>query len=498
MTDSAASSHPKPLDLATAQNLADSTPDADEDAMARRSKMRSTRAKPDGPGMSPSIVAPPTTDEEANLSPEARAMIESQTPARAPKTVHLPPEDVQEQQFRERQEAEDERRKSESTKPSHLQTQNEAASSPSSTVGAYSAATPMPPQESPDTSPDSDTADIEVPKDLQPSPEEQRAKEEHDRLLEAQKEIAKRQAMGDVATPDDQLKWEAQEAAARDKEEKAARESVNGPEPDNKNDLNETEAEEMMEDVQPTGTSHQLATPAVSQDHKTKSSRKAPEDEDCITVTPRNRIPSITKSFAMDTPQDRRTSTIIQRSLPDGLGDSPTIDPSKLLSPASITPMGMRHPNDASGRFQTPRKMPRMLAQQSHTDATETLRMADLSSLKGAAEDSDRDYLESLFRIQAHDSPNARTKPLPNLVKDAAKYLSTEDQYTTMHERLDYRILRRIYQLQNANKWSLRQMEKCNEPSQPVTHLDHMMAEMKWMRKDFKAERKMKKSSTLR
>jgi chromatin modification-related protein VID21 len=35
-------------------------------------------------------------------------------------------------------------------------------------------------------------------------------------------------------------------------------------------------------------------------------------------------------------------------------------------------------------------------------------------------------------------------------------------------------------------------MEPSAEIPQPVSHMDHMMAEMKWMRKDFRAERKMK------
>jgi chromatin modification-related protein VID21 len=118
--------------------------------------------------------------------------------------------------------------------------------------------------------------------------------------------------------------------------------------------------------------------------------------------------------------------------------------------------------------------------------------LSQLDVLKGAADDPDKDYLEPLFRIQAHESPSSRSRSLPELIRNSAKVISTEDQFTANHERLAFRMLRRIYQLQNANKWSLRQMEKQKEPEQPFTHHDHMMEEMKWMRRDFKAERKLK------
>jgi chromatin modification-related protein VID21 len=130
---------------------------------------------------------------------------------------------------------------------------------------------------------------------------------------------------------------------------------------------------------------------------------------------------------------------------------------------------------------------------QAGNDASDVLEQ--LVALKGAAGDPDKDYLEPLFRIQAHDSPgNTLSKSLPDLVRMAPKALSTEDHMTTIHERVDFRMLRRIYQLQNANKWSLRQMEKAKEVDTPVSHQDYLIAEMKMMRRDFQAERKMKKS----
>ena len=119
-----------------------------------------------------SKVAPPVPEDEANFTVATDELLNLEaSPPKPAKTVHLPPKDVQEERLRE-QEA-DKRHKPNGDggrRLSHLQTQGDVASSPSSTVGAYSAATPMLPQDSPDTSPGSESAQVEVPHDLRPSP----------------------------------------------------------------------------------------------------------------------------------------------------------------------------------------------------------------------------------------------------------------------------------------------------------------------------------------
>ncbi|KAK3677615.1 RNA polymerase II transcription elongation factor SpEAF [Recurvomyces mirabilis] len=468
--------------------------------------------------ISPALAAPPTAEDEANLSPATKDHLRSASPERPAKTVHLPPEDVQEAHLRERHEAEEEARsRSDGDKPgrpSHLLA--EAASSPSSTIGAYSATTPMPPQDSPDTSPDSEMADeamLPPPKDLRPSPEQRRTREEHDRLLEAQKDIARREAFG-APTPDDQLNFEAREAAARDAEEKQARDANGSLDVKHARSASELGVDEVLDVLEQDNMapSQLPITPAASHDEKTPapgpkavqrvSSSAVENDGDNITVTPRSRLPPLdttrgeeprTLGYSVNRPA-RRSSALV--NMDDIAGAEPQSSRS-LTTPDLVSPMTVRYPRrdvnaTPAAIMQTPYKTPRASAE--HDSDTTSRSIRDLAPLKGAAEDTERDYLEPLFRIQAHDSPNSQTKPLPELVKSAQKYLSTEDQFTTLHERMDYRILRRIYQLQNANKWSLRQMEKTTEPDTMPTHMDHLTAEMKWMRKDFKAERKMKKS----
>lgn len=482
--------------------------------------------------IAPAKVAPPQLEEQANLSSSVQQLVNDEVPSKPAKVVHLPSEEVQEQKLREREADLEQRRQSETESRSSQRLaapHNELASSPSSTVGPYSTSTPRPPQDSPDTSPESEGEQVEIPppKDLQPSAEEQRAKEEHDRILEAQKEIARKQALGDVAeTPDEQLRWEEREAAAREAEERAAREAVGGPEPDNKDGRESTEAEqavaEIDADAKPSADSardNQSGEPEVrttavqqstAQDHgdtiavarrKTSQPPLGPTQPAEAAIATAQTSSSTSASARRGGMTTRVSSGAMrQKSVSEILGhiQSPPPEQSasrrkEASSSVPVSPMSVRHPQENTF---TP-AMLRQLSQASlphRTPVTSTSALEQLQTLKGASGDPERDYLESLFRIQAHEAQNSGTRTLGDLIKMVPKALSTEDHFTAIHERLDFRMLRRIYQLQNANKWSLRQMEKMKEPEQPVCHLDHMMQEMKWMRKDFKAERKMKRS----
>ncbi len=103
---------------------------------------------------------------------------------------------------------------------------------------------------------------------------------------------------------------------------------------------------------------------------------------------------------------------------------------------------------------------------------------------------ADKDYLHILFMAQASSQP--RTQPLSSLLISAHKTLTTSNHYVDFHEQQDCRILKRIYQLQYSNRWSLRQIERSTEPLRPTTHWDVLLGQMKWMRTDFREERKWK------
>ena len=102
--------------------------------------------------------------------------------------------------------------------------------------------------------------------------------------------------------------------------------------------------------------------------------------------------------------------------------------------------------------------------------------------------DKNKDYLVPLFAAQAA----AQNPSLNHLISSAHKTLSTANHYIDYHESQDCRILKRIYHLQNSNRWSLRQLERSAEPPRPTTHWDNLLGEVKWMRTDFREERKWK------
>ena len=101
-----------------------------------------------------------------------------------------------------------------------------------------------------------------------------------------------------------------------------------------------------------------------------------------------------------------------------------------------------------------------------------------------------RDYLLTLFNCQVLSPP--RAQHLNSLVKSAHKTLSTADHSVDFSERQACRVLSKIYELQAKNSWSLRQIERSAEPKRPLTHQDVLLSEMKWMRTDFREERKWK------
>ena len=99
-----------------------------------------------------------------------------------------------------------------------------------------------------------------------------------------------------------------------------------------------------------------------------------------------------------------------------------------------------------------------------------------------------KDYLVPLFAAQA----SAQNPTLSHLIASSSKTLSTNNHHLEYREAQDCRMLKRIYHLQNSNRWSLRQLERSKEPDRPVSHWDMLLREVKWLRTDFREERKWK------
>ena len=103
----------------------------------------------------------------------------------------------------------------------------------------------------------------------------------------------------------------------------------------------------------------------------------------------------------------------------------------------------------------------------------------------------DKDYFLTLFAAKGcHGLPS-----LSQLIKTAHKTLTTSELYTDFNERQACQVLNRIHELQSTHRWSLRQPERSVEPIRPATHRDVLLSQMKWMRTDFREERKWKMTS---
>ncbi|CAK7266755.1 RNA polymerase II transcription elongation factor SpEAF [Sporothrix epigloea] len=103
------------------------------------------------------------------------------------------------------------------------------------------------------------------------------------------------------------------------------------------------------------------------------------------------------------------------------------------------------------------------------------------------------DYFTPLF-VQTFASNSKWLKNLDQLVHHAHKTVSSADSQASIFDNQSCKILKRVYHLQQQDKWSLRQPKRVPEPPRPKSHWDVMLQEMKWMRTDFREERKWKRS----
>ena len=394
-----------------------------------------------------------------------------------PRTVHLPPKEVQEERFREKQLRQEARRRSavESEKA-----QTEAASSPTSAAGVPSFATPVPAGPSPLTSADDDNTSanqtVSVPPSLQPSAEEVRAKEEHDKLLQSQKELAYQEALGhEDDSPDVQLRLEQEQAA------KATRDATSNAKLSLSDVHDNTSTTLAAGDRSQAAASVQAQSESPSDSVSDASQKKRAPRPSLVNIMP-PRDPTLANAVVENTGPVRTQSTVevSESSRPSLFTSKRAHTTGEVLKVKTEQPILRRPQRSVKEQPQSPASL----------RCSELLKKEGYNTLKGVSVELTKDYLEPLYRIQVHEPPNGR--PLHELLQKASKVITTTEQFAGYHERQDQRILRRIYQLQNANRWSLRQMQPCAEPAAPKTHMDHLMAEMKWMRTDFRQERKMK------
>jgi chromatin modification-related protein VID21 len=496
----------------------------------------------DGPSVEPQKAVPPTPEDVAMLPEGLSPVVSSEQAPKPPQVVHLPSQEAQEARLQETERElekvnEKERKEDERLALPSASAPGDLVSSPSSTVGPYSQATPHAPHHSPDTSPDTESFRDRIPpveNGLDSDPAAQQAKEEHERALQRQMQEARERAReGSSPTPEIERQLEDEQAIrlARDGKSRLS-ESRNTPVahsvahsvadatekimPEVRLQMPNTEEDRISQgpaaDSLPTPTTT-APEPAVPDADTPESQAAKPQEARPIETdhpTPpadidveMNDAPPLVQEQSKPLSQPLRSERMItrvssgairQRSVSEIIAEKAA--PKTVLTPRS---------SDLSSASTTP---PRRRAQEQKAKEVSTIIFAkqdtsrnskslqlyseEYASLQGVSQDSDRDYLEGLFQYQAHHPP--RALPLTELLNSAKKTFSTSGMLAMVRETQNYKILKRVYQLQNANRWSLRQLQKSAEPPRPTSHLDHLLKEMKWMQTDFKEERKWKRA----
>ncbi|TFK55158.1 hypothetical protein OE88DRAFT_1005609 [Heliocybe sulcata] len=177
--------------------------------------------------------------------------------------------------------------------------------------------------------------------------------------------------------------------------------------------------------------------------------------------------------------------------------DYPSYDFSPL---AQLQDASVRHPAAPSGRAVPPVK-------QSYTLPPLKVLPPDFNRkgkpTKQRKRDKDRDKGDkALERLEGKDSAplgvnrwgaTLRANPVWKRVSRAQKCISTRDWNIAYTEMRFVRALDRIELLKDKGKWSFRQPKKQRTVGITMkTHWDYLLEEMKWMRVDFREERKFK------
>lgn len=556
-----------------------SLPDADipEDELESE-RIQQVESRPNSPGADPRKVMPISAEDAANLpGPIIEGLGSHDQPYKA-RTVHLPPKEVQEKHLQQTEARE--QREQTLGLSIHLPGRDggrstEAVSSPGSTIDAHSATTPAMHEASTDTSPDNESSrfdadrleskdeDPETPIELQKSPEEIAEIAEHDRIHQAQMDIAREEIMRSSPNVDNQL-MEEQAASVREEVQDSQDEDDTTPVMQEPVDSLTKEAAEAVQDiVEDEDEVIGVPTPddesAQPEPSTTKSTREEVADsedstpvEDAMDVDvttvkdsfestntaeiPTAPAPETSESSSNTTtnnskdapvaPTPKRTPSVPaiappvlermttrvgsgamrHKSVSEILGEmpKPSISSSSSTAPKDVDSTENSQSTSRSMTPQSPSTRVQRLAEKAREKERSKLstvvfpgrppKPASSSNAivsNGSPSDAVKDdYFMPLFRATA---PIEKSRvSLNNLLQQAHKTITTSNAYVPIIENQTEKVLKRIYNLQSSNKWSLRQPKRSPEPIRPTAHWDVLLQEAKWMRTDFREERKWK------
>ncbi|KAL2427162.1 Chromatin modification-related protein eaf1 [Exophiala dermatitidis] len=171
---------------------------------------------------------------------------------------------------------------------------------------------------------------------------------------------------------------------------------------------------------------------------------------------------------------------------------SPSLTPNH-ESPGSTTPQGRTGDRDRDRRDRERSRLSTVVFAKppkpaADEETVEVARTEDRDVQRTSP--GQKDYLYTLFENKAHSM--SRQTSMSYLIQNAHKTLSTSDHLIEYELSAQCRILKRLYQLQEKGRWPLRQYKRADEAPRPTSHWDFLLDHMKWMRTDFREERKWK------
>ncbi|KAJ5320252.1 hypothetical protein N7508_000535 [Penicillium antarcticum] len=344
--------------------------------------------------------------------------------------------------------------------------------SPASSIDPYSNNTPVPAAASPDTSPAEEVA------------------EDAETITRPHKHDQPRSSLV-PSTPDEQLRLE---QASSTQEEPV---DVNTDLPSSNEKIKESASADDLQDEMDVDKS---APDSEAKQPVSKSVSPSTMGVTVDSVTPVKKPSSSIPGTQPGSSQPERMTTrvssgaIRHKSVSEILGETPRSHhdrapptPSEQGSPDSVARMRFK---DRKDREKERSRLSTVVfpKQQASQPESADLLHRDMDAV--AKLNEEQDYLFTLFLNRAYAPP--RGTNLNTLLASAHKTLSTNNHLLEYQESMDCRTLRRIYALQNANRWPLRQMKRSVEPPRQGSHWDVVMDHMKWMRTDFREERKWK------
>ena len=389
--------------------------------------------------------------------------------------------------------------------------------SPVSSAGQYSSNTPIPAVASPDTSPAEEVSSTG-------------RKAKHDTTVQAPPSLV-------PSTPDEQLRLEEAQSIQQSTltASKPIGDDTGGNYPSSNEVIQDNVAptphapKEEMEGIQPVPPSLSsevkkpdgVVEPVNGSPTPAQLEPSQPSVEAATKAIPPALKKAQTTPAHQEPPPERMTTrvssgAIRHKSVSEILGETPRSaekahfdkdeDLPRGMGTASMTPE--KSPPDSPARMRFKDRMDRekersrlatvvfpkhqqlQLQQQMQQEKADSMDLVRQNIGELARLNEEQDYLFTLFQSKAYAPP--RGINLSTLLASAHKTLTTGNHSVEYQEQMDCRTLRRIYALQNANRWPLRQLKRSVEPPRQGSHWDVLLDHMKWMRTDFREERKWK------